>query len=246
MNPTSSGIDSMDTSALSRVRSLLPWYAIGALDASELAFMTHWLGQNVASFPEISAELDWLRSTSMQLQTQTSAQASKAEQRQASDEGLALLMRRIALETSGQKALPQSSATQVTVIAPRYWHTWQNMAQWVQRNFAFRSPAMAMGLAALVLVQAGFIGTLLWRAPTEQIPLGADAVLAPTGFSLITVAFKPEASEQSIRQFLLANTASMVDGPSPLGLYTLRVPSAQKQSTLAKLRAEQTIVESAQ
>jgi hypothetical protein len=247
MNPRPPPTDSMDASELDRVRGLLPWYAQGQLDAPKLAFITHWLENNVAHHPDITAELAWLRSTASTLQAQRQAQAPSPEQ------GLSALMQRIAQERTATGVAAGAGTAAATPAPARRppLHSApplaERVAQWLADALGLRSPVMAFGLAAVVLAQAGVIGALLLGTPAEQAPLaGAGSASAPAGQVLLTVAFSPSAAEQAMRQVLTQANASIVAGPSALGLYTLAVPSAQAASATALLRAATGIVVSVQ
>jgi hypothetical protein len=241
MNPRPPPTDSMDASELDRVRSLLPWYAQGQLDAPELAFMTHWLENNVAHHPDITAELAWLRSTASTLQAQSQAQAHSPEQ------GLAALMQRIAQERTAVGDTTATPAPARRTPVHNEPTLAERITEWLTNTLGVRSPAMAFGIAAVVLAQAGVIGALLLSTPAEQAPLaGAGSTSAPAGQALLTVAFSPSATEQGMRQVLTSANTSIVSGPSALGLYTVAVPSAQAASATALLRAATGIVDSVQ
>jgi hypothetical protein len=230
MNPTPATPDSMDANELLRVRSLLPWYAKGQLDTSELAFMTHWLENNLAHHHEITAEIAWLKSCASVLQTQAREQSISA------DQGLAQVMQRIQKEHINTSASNKKSIT-----------FGKGLSSWLAQTFALRSPAMAFGMAAVLLTQAGIIGVLILNKPAEQFPLaGASGANTLAGKTLLTVAFNPNATEQAIAQALIRANATIVSGPSALSLYSVAVPSAQVTSATSLLRGAIGVVESVQ
>lgn len=239
-------------SDLDRARELLAWHAQGVLTGQDRVFMDQWLETNAAKHPEIAAELAWLRSTAAQLQAQVHlAQPSE-------NAGLNTLLQRIALEKAGN---PENSAGQAvpqpTPPAPNSslrpqagsQATWgERIAAWLSDVLGARSPALALGVAAVVIAQAGVIGALLMKAPASQAPLSGTAsdVALPADKVFLTVAFSPSASELAIRTVLASANAQIVAGPSALGLYTVAVPSAKADSLAQQLLAAAGVVESVQ
>lgn len=243
-------------SDLDRARELLAWHAQGVLTGQDRVFMDQWLEINAAKHPEIAAELAWLRSTAAQLQAQVQAQAHLAQPSE--NAGLNTLLQRIALEKAGN---PENSAGQAaprpTPPAPNSslrpqagsQATWgERIAVWLSDVLGARSPALALGVAAVVIAQAGVIGALLMKAPASQAPLSGTAsdVALPADKVFLTVAFSPSASELAIRTVLASANAQIVAGPSALGLYTVAVPSAKADSLAQQLLAAAGVVESVQ
>lgn len=243
-------------SQLDRARELLAWHAQGVLTGQDRAFMDQWLETNVADHPEITAELAWLRSTATQLQAQVQAQAHLAQQSE--NAGLNTLMQRIAFEKAGnQENSPGKAAQEQTLPAPNAslrpqtgsQATWgERIAVWLSDVLGARSPALALGVAAVVIAQAGVIGALLVNAPASQEPLSGtgSGVAMPADQVFLTVAFNPRASELAIRTVLASANAQIVAGPSALGLYTVAVPSAKADSLAAQLLAAAGVVDSVQ
>lgn len=62
---------------------------------------------------------------------------------------------------------------------------------------------------------------------------------------LMSVTFAPDATEQSIRKLLMEANASIVDGPSALGIYYLLVPGNAEHSKNI-LKANSNVIESIQ
>ena len=243
-------------SQLDRARELLAWHAQGVLTGQDRAFMDQWLETNVADHPQIAAELAWLRSTAAQLQAQVQAQARIAQQSE--NAGLNTLMQRIALEKAGNpensadKAAPQQTPPAPNAsLRPQAGSqaTWgARIAVWLSDVLGARSPALALGVAAVVIAQAGVIGALVLRAPASQAPLSGTAsdVTMPADQVFLTVAFSPRASELAIRTVLASANAQIVGGPSALGLYTVAVPGARADSLAAQLLAAAGVVDSVQ
>lgn len=101
---------------------------------------------------------------------------------------------------------------------------------------------------------AMLVAVAVWQfAAVPQLPgqagdagYGMAGAPAPRAF-VAQVAFRPRATELQIRQALLAVDASVVGGPSALGLYQLAFADAGAlQAGVARLRAEGAVVEAIQ
>jgi hypothetical protein len=197
------------------LRELLPWYVNHTLDAAT----SEEIGMLAERSPLLRSELLWLR----QLRGQIQQSRLEADRRPA-DAGLGTLMALVRAEGSG-KVVQLRTRCSAWLAAPRRF-------------------SVPVGLAAaVVLAQAALIGALLVRpAPEPLMPLSGEA---PVGGQLLQVTFKPRATEAQIRGLLASLQAEIVSGPGALGVYTLRVPEGQGPSTLAGLRRDRAIIESA-
>ena len=119
-------------------------------------------------------------------------------------------------------------------------------------SFSPRTLAMAGAVGALAIVlQAGVITTGLIRheAGTEVAskPTVSGTELASADVSdgtLAAIRFASKADMGQITAFLLANKASMIDGPLTGGIYTIRLPESGKaKEDHIKQMAQSTIVE---
>lgn len=211
---------------LARVRTLLPWLVGGRLEPSERLFVDGWLRAHSVDHPEIGAELAWLFAATQM--------ARKERDLQPVEQGLAELMQRIAAE-------PKANAVETSAqpaLRPSATSLWQRLHGWLSGLVDVQSPALAFGVAALVLVQAGVIATLLVRPPTEQAALsGAGGPAMGADSVQLTIAFKPTATEEAIRQLLGAQGAQIIGGPSALGLYRIAVPKARADAAVAAMAA---------
>ncbi len=226
-----------------RVMELLPWFARGSLGADDQAFVQGWLQAQPALPAGIAAELAWLRSTQKLAREAAQARASDAAETRLVDEGLARLMARVRAEP---EAAPARLAAPASATAPATLG--QRLQAWLAAAVAPRGPAWAYGVAALVTVQAAVITTLLIKAPAEQEPLSgaAGATVTASTDVLFTVAFKPQANEQAIRQLLARAQGQLVGGPSALGLYRVAVPRGQADAALVVLTEATAVIESVQ
>ncbi len=243
-------------SDLDRVRELLAFHAQGVLDGDDLAFVNLWLERNGRDHPEITAEMAWLRSTSAQLHAQVEAQTCL--DRPASDAGLRALMERIALEKDSDRAassLPVDALhAQPDTRPSRNSRGGDQMTLgsrtvlWLREVAGIRSPALAFSVMAVVIGQAGVIAMLLAEPPASQAPLSAAPAGVPVsqGQRILTVAFRPQATESAIRTVLANSSAQIIAGPSALGLYTVAVPAANADIMESQLRTAVEVVESVQ
>lgn len=231
-------------SELDRVRELLAFHAQGVLRGDDLAFMDHWLERNGRDHPEITAELAWLRSTAAQLQSQVETRLEK----QASDSGLMALMECIALEQKRETetslhlgALPARADGRTSRHPERSGKATlgSRTVRWLNEFAGVRSPALAFSVIAVVIGQASVIGMMLAEGPASQAPLSAASgnMSVSQGQRILTVAFRPQATELAIRTALAYSGAQIVAGPSALGLYRVAVSGANADIIEAQLRA---------
>lgn len=221
---------------LERVRELLPWHVRGALEDDERVFMDQWLAENLAQHPDIEVEMAWLKKTASQLQQLAQPEPALAEA------GLKALLQRIELDKGTQGAQSGKAAVvHQTPLADR-------ITGWVTALLGVRLPALALSLTLVLIVQIGVIGALIFTEPASQVPLGSASapISAQPGTVLLTVAFKPTASESAMRGVLANAQLQIVAGPSALGLYTLAVARDQVDSAILQLRQASAVVESVQ
>lgn len=221
---------------LERVRELLPWHVRGALEDEERTFMELWLAENLSKHPDIEVEMAWLKKTANQLQHLAQPEPALAEA------GLKALMQRIELDKEAQDAQSrQATVVHRPPLADR-------ITGWVTALLGVRLPALALSLTLVLIVQIGVIGALIFTEPASQAPLGSASapMSALSGQVLLTVAFKPTASEAAMRGVLANAQLQIVAGPSALGLYTLAVTRDHVDSAILQLRQASAVVESVQ
>lgn len=213
-----------------RAEALLPWAANGSLDAAEQAWLDDFLARTERSHPALvaplRAELAWLQRTARDIRLSTPLPDP--------EQGLDTLLRRIADDAAAARQAPSTAAPP---------GLWARLQTWVQGH----GPQLAGACAVLAITQ---VATVLWRPAgggSELDPLGGGpGVVEVQGTVLLTVAFVPGASEAEIRDTLQAAQVRIVDGPSALGLYLLRVKTEQRDAALALLRSRTAVVESVQ
>ena len=87
-----------------------------------------------------------------------------------------------------------------------------------------RTLAFAGGAAALaILLQAGFIATIVMKQQTAGYETASAPSTAPGVGAFTLIRFAPQASFDDINKFLEQNKLSIVSGPAPGGLYKVRV-----------------------
>ena len=104
----------------------------------------------------------------------------------------------------------------------------------VRRDAAIprRRIALAAAAAIVIVVQAGLIGWLATREPVFE-PLGERARQGV----VFQLRFDPAASEARIRALLQEHDAVVIDGPSALGVYRVRLRGLQPSDRAATAKA---------
>lgn len=77
------------------------------------------------------------------------------------------------------------------------------------------------------------------RETTLYSGLGSASVEAP---GAMVIMFRPDASEQAIRDTLTRSGARIVDGPTSTGAYVLSIPAAKRTAVLQELRTAPAVV----
>lgn len=93
--------------------------------------------------------------------------------------------------------------------------------------------------AAFVAAMAVLIVPVIRPAVAPYHALGATPPPA-TGNAIVI--FRPDTSEQALRETLNANGARLVDGPTAADAYVLHLPENRRDATIVRLRADHDIV----
>jgi len=199
-----------------RFEALAPWHINGTLDESD----RKWVEQYARSNAEARAELAWYE----RLQTQIRANVPD-----------------VAPDIGWEKFAPRMRAEQID--APRSWT--DRVRDFVQTTFggggqlALR-PAFAYAAAAVVVLQAGAIGTLLFQHGRDQAEFDQWRSVQAQGAALtgpvLRVSFKGDTTEQDFRALLVQSGATLVGGPGQLGNYILYVPKERLAAAEELLR----------
>jgi hypothetical protein len=108
------------------------------------------------------------------------------------------------------------------------------------------TPALTTA-AAVILVQAGVIGTLLKHGDPDNAgnkDIYRNVGTAPYTGPVVAVTFKEAATEKELRQLLRSVDASIISGPGQLGNYILLIPGGRINDA-AKLLQANSLVEAA-
>jgi hypothetical protein len=204
------------------IEMLLPWYATGRLSRADMARVESYLARN----PQVARQLDLVRDE--QEQTVAANEASGWPSAGALDRLMAAL-----------PGTPSGGTAQGAGAA---------LFRRIREFFAFPTAGgvrwAAAGVAALVLVQAVAIATLLLgeRGGSYQVASGQQA--GGDGVSAL-VAFTDEATAPAISRLLSEFRAKIVDGPGSGGVYKIRLrldDRAQAESQLKRLEERRDIV----
>jgi hypothetical protein len=201
------------------IDALLPWYAAGALSAAERAKVDAALGER----PELRASLTVIE-----------------EDR---EEAIAL---NEALGAPGPDVWAR--VFRGVQAAPRKPTLVERLAGWFGPGEGRLGPLALAGVAAalVILLQAGAIVALLPSTPKATGEFGAaTSAIGPQGADVL-VAFSPQATMADVSAFLRENSATVVSGPKPGGLYELRVgdkplPKPELDAVLKTLSSSQVV-----
>ncbi len=108
-----------------------------------------------------------------------------------------------------------------------------------EQNWGWRAAAIA---ACFLLMMQTVVMLPMWK--DSDLGAAGGKVLLQSSGKIISVTFVPDAREENIRNLLLTLDATIVDGPSALGVYKLSIPK-DAESAVEKLRAHKTLVETA-
>jgi hypothetical protein len=231
-----------------RFEELLPWYVNGTLNAAD----AEWVANYLREHPEGQAELWWHQS----LRDRMRDNAPEVRP----DAGFERLLTRIRIEAAAADraaaaARPATAATAApgaaaggrarpamrSVHAPGIGERLRDFLASFQLT-----PRFALA-AALVVVQAGFIGKLL--VDQRELEAAYTEVRSAAGRvqldgTLIRVSFKADARETDIRHLLVSIGGTVVEGPSQLGDYVVKVPT-ERASQAAEQLVGSSVIEAA-
>ena len=192
------------------VQLLLPWADGDHLSDAEAARVA----AHLSGCARCQADMAWQRRLrDAAAGTESSLDVPPAAD--AVDRGWAALRGRIDADAATGRSKPLLPVRHT----PPWWSGWR----WI---VALQSTVI-VGLAALVVV-------MLPRDAAYRA-LGSPG---RAGDASIVVVFRPEASEQQIRQALRDSDARLVDGPTVTGAYLLSAAPAQHAAAIERLRHE--------
>ena len=107
-----------------------------------------------------------------------------------------------------------------------------------EQNWGWRATAIA---ACLLLMLQTIVTFPMWK-DSDLTAASGPQILYAEG-RIVNVTFAPDAQEENIRNLLLAVEASIVDGPSALGVYKLSIHK-NFAAAVEKLEAHKNLIES--
>lgn len=182
-----------------QLREWLPLVANGTLAPELLAQVEAGLSRH----PDLRHELLWLQTL------RRTVHDEPLDAVPAGDLGWSKLERRIA---AGQAAKRRPAT-------PPAWPT--RLRDWLQAHFG----PVLVAACVLMVAQTVLIGTLVREGSSFEAASGKPPVAGVTDGVLLQVTVRGDATERQLRDALLRFNATIVAGPSALGLYTLRVPA---------------------
>jgi hypothetical protein len=123
-----------------------------------------------------------------------------------------------------------------TRAGSRFWNWWR---------LAPHTARVLIAVQALLVFGLG-VGVLYYQQRAEEYETLAGKQPAATG-SRIRVAFQSGVSEEALRETIRSVNGIVVDGPSALGIYTLRIPEGSEvDKVVAELAANTRVIRFAQ
>lgn len=200
---------------LRQLRELLPLAANRSLTPAQQA----QLAQGLARHPELKHELLWLTTLRQTVQEQP------LDPLPGGDLGWEKLAQRMAADAQHKRPAAHHPH--------RHWLA--QLRDWLQPN---AMPVLATACVLLV-AQTVLIGTLVQREATFEAAGAHDPAVGNTAGVLLHVTVRPTVTEQQLREALRRFQARIVNGPSALGIYTLRLDTqAGAQAAAQQLTTE--------
>jgi hypothetical protein len=177
----------------------LPLAANGTLSPELLA----QLESGLVRHPDLRHELRWLQTLRQTVQT------APLDPLPGGDLGWSKLERRLSADGTKRKT--------VVPVPSQDWAS--RLRDWLQANFG----PVLVAACVLMVAQAVLIGTLVRQESTFEAAGGESPGAAVASGVLLHVTVRPGVTELQLREALRRFNASIVEGPSALGIYTLRV-----------------------
>jgi len=197
------------------VWELLPWYVNATLEGPELERVT----ARLSSCPSCRAELDRCRELAAAIRAQPEPAWTASPERLA--RGLARVH---ALERakgqSGRESLFREIGRWLGLTPPRI--------RWV----------LAAEAALVVLLAVAVTWQATARLGSSYRTLAGETAGRSAEAGDLRVVFAASMTERELRELLMRIDARIVDGPSPMGVYTLRLSSAADAEERARVALE--------
>ncbi|MEO8022262.1 hypothetical protein [Polaromonas sp.] len=190
-----------------RLRELLPFHANQTLDAAQ----TEQVHAGLQQYPELAAELAWLEGMRKTMQDQP------LDPLPVGDLGWSALAVRIEAQRKSKfaRSAPASGG----------WS--ERLRAWLQRNFI---PVMATACSLLV-AQAVVIAALMQQDPNYVAAGASEPALGASTGVLLHVTIGPTVTQAQLSETLHRYKATIVQGPTALGIYTLQIKPASTGET---------------
>jgi hypothetical protein len=166
--------------------------------------------QYLAEHPQAHAELDWYRSLQQRLQ-------------------------------DAAPAVPETIG--LDRVLARIGHDRPSLAARVGNFFSAllgtsgMRPATAFAGLAIIVVQAGFIFSLLGRPHEDEAEMRALRATVTDQRPMLKINFAPDAREADVRHALMSVHGRLVGGPGQLGDYFVVVPAGSEASAAQQLQS---------
>lgn len=210
-----------------QVQELLPWLANDSLSANDQAALENHAHQCDACV----ADLELLRALrSVSRTPQPTEPAYRPEL-------LDGVMARLA--TTPQHAAPVATPKRKRRTLARRFRDWASARiAWAATPLLMRSALVAQG--ALIAVLAGVL--LVGGTGNDSAEQAYETVSGSTQGD-VAIAFRPDATEAEIRAVLVAADATVVAGPSAVGIYRLTLNrDAALRATMVELSASDLVI----
>jgi anti-sigma factor RsiW len=204
------------------ISELIPWYVNDTLDIGE----RERVAQHIAKCPACAEEITRCRTIAAVVR---SADMSGLEP---SKERVARMMARIEATDGSQSESRRG-----------FVREWIRKIRLIFEETPSPFRWMVAAQAAVIVLLAGVVVLQFSGSPERLYRTLSDATISPSGGSHIQVVFAEDTTEREMRALLENIGATIVSGPSQIGVYTLRVaagdadPAGQIRETLAVLRA---------
>jgi anti-sigma-K factor RskA len=208
------------------IELLLPWYVNGTLKASDAIKVETYLERH----PDMQVQLATLREDMDETITANETIAGP------SGAAFGRLMQQIEAETPVRHRVAKAK---------------QGVMQAIDGFLRSLSPGRlgwaAMAAAAVIMLQAGVVGTMMLNPPSSGKTFETASGGAALTGTFVLVQFKQDASIAEVSAFLSEQGAEIVGGPKPGGLFRVRISENKlsddaRQVVLTKLRRKDTLL----
>lgn len=210
------------------IELLLPWYVNGTLEAADLAKVEDYLARH----PDMAEQVATLR--------EDMAEAIGANEAIAGPSGAAL-----------DRLMAQIEQEEVP-LRRRAAQTGRSLMETIGDFLASLSPGRlgwaAMAAAAVIVLQAGVVGTVMLNPPTGGATYETASGTKAPGGTFVLVQFKPEAAMTEVSAYLAEHGAEIIAGPKPGGLYRVRISAEElagekRAALIDKLRGPDSVLQ---